>query len=134
MMEDACTAMPPRVQGRGEIVLVVEDEPGVRGFSAEVLSGLGYTVLTAENAARGLEIFETTPDVKMLFTDVVLGAGMNGRELADEIRRRKPETIVLFTTGYSPEVPFHHDRSDEWVEFIGKPFTATELAEKVFAL
>jgi PAS domain S-box-containing protein len=134
MMEDACTAMPPRVQGRGEIVLVVEDEPGVRGFSAEVLSGLGYTVLTAENAARGLEIFETTPDVKMLFTDVVLGAGMNGRELADEIRRRKPETIVLFTTGYSPDVPFHHDRSDEWIEFIGKPFTATELAEKVFAL
>ena len=128
--------MPAAVQGEGngETVLVVEDEAGVRGFSAEVLTELGYNVLTAGNAAEALEIFETVPGVRMLFTDVVLGSGMNGRQLADEILRRNPGIIVLFTTGYTRNAIIHHGRLDDGIHFLGKPFTATALGEKVFTL
>jgi PAS domain S-box-containing protein len=120
--------------GRGELVLVVEDEPGVRNFSAEVLGECGYTVLTAETAREALDMFERTAGIKMLFTDVVLGGGMNGRQLADAVKQRFPETIVLFTTGYTRNAIIHHGRLDEGINFIGKPFTAAALGTKVAKL
>jgi PAS domain S-box-containing protein len=121
-------------RGRGETILLVEDEEGVRQFASEILGELGYNVLTAETAAAGLEIFSTAPGVQMLFTDVVLTGGMNGRQLADEILRRAPDTIVLFTTGYTRNAIIHHGRLDEGVNFIGKPFTAGALAQMIRAL
>ena len=70
----------------------------------------------------------------MLFTDVVLPGGMNGRQLADEAMRRRPGLKVLFTTGYTRNAIVHHGRLDAGVEMIGKPFTFADLSARVRAL
>jgi DNA-binding NtrC family response regulator len=67
----------------------------------------------------------------LLFTDVVLTGGMNGRVLADEVARRRPDLPVLYTTGYTANAIVHHGRLDAGTHLIGKPFTYAELAAKV---
>ena len=130
-------AAPPSVAARepgraaGETILLVEDEEDVRQYSRDILEELGYRVFCAENAAAALNLFNAAPGIDMLFTDVVLTGKMNGRQLADEVLARRPELIVLFTTGYTRNAIIHHGRLDEGVNFIGKPFTASELAHKV---
>jgi PAS domain S-box-containing protein len=119
---------------RNETILVVEDEPGVRDFSVEVLADLGYTVLAAETAAQAFMIFAATPAIRLVFTDVVLTGGKSGRELADELRQLRPHTIILFTTGYTRNAIIHQGRLDEGINFLGKPFTAAALAEKIATL
>ncbi len=115
----------------GETILVVEDEENVRNFSVEVLSEAGYAVISAENAAGAIELLAGGPPIDMLFTDVVLTGGMNGRALAEQIQRLRPGTAVLFTTGYTRNAIIHHGRLDNGIDFIGKPFTATALTQTV---
>jgi CheY-like chemotaxis protein len=91
----------------------------------------GYHVIAAHEGASGLRLLDANPDVKLLFTDVVLPGGMNGRQLADEARRRRPDLKVLFTTGYTRNAIIHHGRLDADVELLTKPFTSEALAEKV---
>jgi len=67
----------------------------------------------------------------MLFTDVVLTGPLNGRLLADEVLRRRPNAAVLFTTGYTRNPIIHHGRLDDGIDFIGKPFTASGLGQMV---
>ena len=69
--------------------------------------------------------------VDLLFTDVVMPGGMNGRQLAEEAKRRKPALKVLFTTGYTRNAIVHHGRLDAGVEMIGKPFSFGDLSAKV---
>lgn len=114
-----------------EAVLVVEDEDDVCRFTADVLGELGYRVLTARDAASALRVLEDEPDIDLLFTDIGLPGGVNGRELADEALRRFPALRVLFTTGYTRNAVIHHGRLDPGVELIAKPFTQSSLAEKV---
>ena len=114
-----------------ETVLVVEDEPMVRGFSVAALEEAGYLVLAAEDGPSGLALLDAHPEVKLLFTDVVLTGPMNGRKVADEALRRRPDLKVLFTTGYTRNAIIHHGRLDEGVHLIGKPFTAAGLAAKL---
>ena len=116
--------------GSDELVLVVEDEPGVRRFSVEALRELGYAVLEAESAAEALRLLDATPAVALLFTDVVM-PDTNGRKLADEARRRRPGLRVLFTTGYTRNAVVHNGVLDPGVHLIGKPFTIEALAAKV---
>jgi PAS domain S-box-containing protein len=118
---------PASLNGNGETILLVEDEEGVRSFAAEILRDFGYRVLAGENAERALALFEANPEIDLLFTDVVLTGAMNGRALANEILRRRPRTIVLFTTGYTRDAIIHHGRLDEGINFIGKPFAAADL-------
>ncbi len=117
--------------GRGEVILVVEDEENVRNFSTEVLEDFGYRVTAVENASAALEVLKMLPRLDLLFTDVVLTGTMNGRVLADEVMRLRPGTAVLFTTGYTRNAIVHHGRLDEGIDFIGKPFSATALAQLV---
>ncbi len=130
-------APPPRettaapLVGRGETILLVEDEEGVRNFAAEILGDLGYRIVAAENAATALALADAHPDITLLFTDVVLTGGMNGRLLANELQRRRPGLIVLFTTGYTSDAIIHHGRLDEGINFLGKPFTAASLAQTI---
>jgi CheY-like chemotaxis protein len=77
-----------------------------------------------------LELLARTARVDLLFTDVGLPK-MNGRELADEACRMRPALRVLFTTGYAKNAIVHQGRLDRGVDLIGKPFTFTELSEKV---
>jgi PAS domain S-box-containing protein len=122
------------VRGRAETILLVEDEEGVRQFSAEVMEELGYRVFTAATGEEGLRVFHAQPGIRLVFTDVVLGGGMNGRQLANAIIAQKPETLVLFTTGYTRNAIIHHGRLDDGIHFLGKPFTATALAQKLASM
>lgn len=121
------------LSGGRELVLVVEDEPGVRQFSIEALTELGYPVLAADGAATALTLLDRHPDIALLFTDVVMPE-VNGRQLADEALRRRPTLKVLFTTGYSRNALENDGVLDPDVHLIGKPFTLEELALRVRAV
>jgi PAS domain S-box-containing protein len=128
---EAKTPTPPAGLGK-KTVLVVEDADDVRQFTADVLAELGYRVLTARDAASALRTLGEEPGIDMLFTDIGLPGGVNGRELADEALRRHPELKVLFTTGYTRNAVIHHGRLDPGVQLIAKPFTQSGLAQKVW--
>ena len=114
-----------------DTILVVEDEEDVREFTVEVLRQLGYRVLEAADGHAALSILGVEPTVSLLFTDVGLPNGMNGRQLAEEACRRKPELKVLYTTGYARNAIVHHGRLDAGVELLVKPFTQQSLAARV---
>ena len=117
--------------GTSEMILVVEDDPDVRNYSSETLSQLGYRVLEAQNGATALGLLDANPDIKAIFTDVGLPGGMNGRKLAEEARKRRPDLKVLFTTGYARNAIVHDGRLDPGVELLTKPFTQAALATKL---
>ncbi len=124
---------PARTGDRGEIILVVEDDLYMRRLTSETLHELGYTVFDSENAANALAILDREPDIKLLFTDVVM-PDTNGKKLADEALRRRPGLKVLFTTGYTANAVVHGGVLDAGVNFISKPFTLDQLAAKVRAV
>ena len=113
-----------------EVILVVEDEPAVRQFSVDALTELGYHVIEADGALAALRLLDVHPEISLLFTDVVM-PDINGRKLADEALKRRPDLKVLFTTGYTRNAVVHNGVLDSGVELIGKPFTVEELAAKV---
>ncbi|MDU0957369.1 MULTISPECIES: PAS domain S-box protein [Bradyrhizobium] len=121
----------PRPAGMvNEIILVVEDEAGVRHMSVDALRELGYTVIQAENAAQALQLLDLQPSVSLLFTDIVM-PDMNGRRLADEALERRPDLKILFTTGYTRNAVIHNGTLDPGVAFLPKPFSLDALARKV---
>jgi nitrogen-specific signal transduction histidine kinase len=129
----ASTPERPPLSGE-ETILVVEDDDGVRAYSVEVLSELGYRVLEAANGADAMEILRSAETIDLLFTDIVMPGGVSGRKLADDAMLRRPGLKVLFTTGYTRNAIVHQGRLDPGVNLVGKPFTFDELAEKVRAL
>jgi len=130
-VEDEAQPPPPAGAASGETILVVEDDPDVRSYSCDTLRELGYVVLEAENGRVALRMLEAHPHVRLLFTDVGLPGGMNGRQLADEARRQRQGLKVLFTTGYARNAIVHGGRLDPGVELITKPFSQAALAAKL---
>jgi PAS domain S-box-containing protein len=118
-------------QGRSELVLVVEDDPDVRDYTVEMVDDLGYSVLSASDGASALRLLDSNREVSLLFTDVGLPGGMNGRQLAEQALRRQPRLKVLYTTGYARNAIVHQGRLDPGVEVIFKPFTYSDLATKI---
>jgi PAS domain S-box-containing protein len=114
-----------------ETILVVEDDADVRGYSCDMLRDLGYSILEAENGEVGLKLLDAHPNIKLLFTDVGLPGSINGRQLADEARRRRPHLRVLFTTGYARNAIVHDGRLDPGVELITKPYAQAALSTKL---
>jgi PAS domain S-box-containing protein len=124
--EPAATAQP-----RGhETVLVVEDEDEVRGIALAFLRSAGYTVIAAENAEAALELI-ARPDIALVFSDVVLGSGMSGVELAHEARRRRPRIPVLLTSGYEHAAPGADAGAASQFKLLPKPYTRQDLAAAV---
>jgi len=115
-----------------ETILVVEDDEALRAYTTECMRELGYRVLEAANGAAALEILRNDSDIDLLFTDVVMPGGINGRQLADEARRRV-KLKVLFTTGYTRNAIVHHGRLDPGIHLISKPFSFQELAKRIRA-
>ncbi|MFN4282510.1 MAG: ATP-binding protein [Alphaproteobacteria bacterium] len=113
-----------------ETVLVVEDEESVRNVTVDMLAELGYRVLQADGAIAGLAQLDAHPEVTLLFTDVVM-PDVNGRKLADEAKKRRPDLKVLFTTGYTRNAIVHNGVLDAGVHLIVKPFTIEALAQKL---
>jgi CheY-like chemotaxis protein len=114
----------------GETVLIVEDEERARQITAESLQELGYTVLQADGAASALRILDAQPETNLLFTDLIM-PDVNGRKLAEEAQRRRPELKVLFMSGYTRNAIVHNMVLDPGVHLIPKPFTLEQLALKV---
>ena len=129
--KDDAAPEPTPASATGETILVVEDDPDVRSYGADILRNLGYRVVEAPAGPAALRLIEEEPEIRLLFTDVGLPGGFNGRQLADEARRRRPDLKVLFTTGYARNAIVHQGRLDPGVELIVKPFTAASLASKV---
>jgi PAS domain S-box-containing protein len=125
-------AVRPVARGkRSETILVVEDDKDVRNYSADTLRELGYHVIEAPNASAALQRLEEHSDTAVLFTDVGLPGKMNGRQLAEEARRRYPNLKVLFTTGYARNAIVHEGRLDPGVDLLTKPFSQASLGEKL---
>jgi CheY-like chemotaxis protein len=125
-------ASPAEARGFGtETIMIVEDDPDVRSYGCDTLRDLGYEVIEAKDGHAALKLLDAHPRIKLLFTDVGLPGGMNGRQLADEARRRKPELKVLFTTGYARNAIVHDGRLDPGVELITKPYAQAALSIKL---
>jgi len=119
------------ILGGTEKILVVEDDELVREYVSASLLGLGYKVVEAESGPKAIEALKQMTDVDLLFTDIVLPGGMNGRELADAAQELRPDLKVLFTSGYTEDAIVHHGRLDPEVELLSKPYRRTQLAEKL---
>ncbi len=115
----------------GEVVLIVEDDDGVRDFARTALESLGYAVMAGADGAEGLALLRKAERVDVLFTDVVLPGGMNGRKLADEALRLRPGLAVLFTTGYTRNAIVHNGCLDPDVQLISKPYTRGLVARSL---
>lgn len=124
-------AQPSQAQANTGTILVVEDNELLLDSVSAMLRDHGYRVLASSNAAAALQLLEAEDGVDLLFTDVVLPGGANGRQLADEARRLRPALPVLYTTGYTQNAIIHQGRLDPGVELIGKPFSYAALIAKI---
>jgi CheY-like chemotaxis protein len=114
----------------GETVLVVEDEPVVRGVIVEMLHDQGYRVLEATDGPSGLRMLRLNDRIDLLVTDVGL-PGMNGRQLADQARETRPGLKILFITGYAENVAIAKGFLQPGMEMITKPFDLDNLSQRV---
>ena len=122
-------SLPPSARGE-EIVLVVEDEAGVRHMSVDALRELGYIVTQAADAKQALSTIAIQPRIDVLFTDIVMPE-MNGHQLAQAALALRPALKVIYTTGYTRNAVIHNDMVDAGIAFLPKPFTLSALAFKV---
>ena len=92
---------------------------------------LGYRTLAASNAAEALAIIDGPERIDLLFTDVIIPGGMNGRQLATEALKRRPGLKVLYTSGYTENAIVHHGRLDAGVLLLPKPYLSSDLARMI---
>jgi CheY-like chemotaxis protein len=119
------------IVGGSETVLLVEDDDLVRVHVAAQLEGLGYRVICARNGHEALEALRLSTHFDLLFTDVVMPGGMNGRELAEAANKIRPNLPVLFTSGYTEDAMVHHGRLDFGMRLLNKPYSRKALAAKM---
>ena len=136
-MEQAAASEAPAPSiaplGSGERVLLVEDDPVVRLLMAEALSELGYRLLQAANGQEALTILESGEPLDLLLSDIGL-PGMNGRQLAEQARRLRPELPILFATGYVHDAQARSGNLGVKMGILAKPFSIEQLSSKLRAL
>ena len=128
--EPSLAAPTAAESGQCGTVLLVEDNADVRRYIADALASLGYGCLQAADGPAAIRLLEEHRDVAVLLTDVGL-PGLNGRQLAEQARRREPHLKVLFTTGYARNAIVRHGILDRGVDVLVKPFTVDELGRKL---
>ncbi len=118
-------------KGRGETILVLEDETVVLNITRVMLERLGYNVIMANSPSEAMESAKAHEGkIDLLLTDIVMPE-MNGREFADQLKGLFPDIKVLYMSGYTANVIAHHTVLDEGLHFIEKPFSSHRLAVKV---
>jgi CheY-like chemotaxis protein len=116
---------------QSETILIVEDDPDLRTYLAEILRNLNYEILAVPNAQSALTVLlQPERRVDLLLTDIVM-PGINGRELGRRAQEMRPKLPILYMTGYSRNAVVHHGRLDEGVELLQKPVSQAELASRV---
>nr|WP_307798040.1 response regulator [Actinoplanes flavus] len=124
---DGGAERPAATGGRGETLLVVEDEDALRDVAGRILTGAGYRVLAAEGGAQALELAAGHDGrIDLLVSDVVM-PGMLGKELAERLIVARPGTRVLYMSGYAQPVLASQGTLDPGVALLEKPFTAADL-------
>ena len=129
----AGTAANAPVCGQGKI-LVVDDDDLVRTEIREKLTSFGYQVVEASNGPQAIDLLTDTPDIDLLFTDVVMPGGMNGRQVAEQARRVRPDLKVLFTSGYCEEALVQAGKIEANSTLVVKPYRMNDLTRKMHAL
>jgi PAS domain S-box-containing protein len=117
-----------KIVGGKETVLCVEDDRDVRHYVTVQLEGLGYRVIPAANATEALAIAAEGTPFDLLFTDIVMAGGMNGRELAEQMVAARPSLRVLFTSGYAYDSVHAQSRATMGAPLLRKPYRKAELA------
>jgi len=128
------SVIPGQAVTSGETVMVVDDEPAVRMLVTDVLGELGYNAIEASNGPEGLAILDSQVPIDLLITDVGLPKGMNGRQLADAARIKRPDLKVLFITGYAENAVVGNGHLDPGMHVMTKPFAMDNLAERIRTL
>jgi len=113
-------------------ILVVEDNEDVRELAESMLDSAGYAVVSAPSGEEALVLLEGERDIDLVFTDVMMPGGMNGLQLADQVRARRPDTPILITTGYMDELP-PASRAQP-LDILTKPYRQEELLSRVRAI
>jgi signal transduction histidine kinase len=121
------------IEGGCETILVVEDDPLVRRLIVGQIKSLGYATLVVVNAAQALAVLESSQEIDLLFTDIVMPGSMNGRQLADIALRRRSALKVLFTSGYSEGAIIHRGQLDAGALLLEKPYRKSDLARMLRA-
>ena len=130
-VEQAPVAAPVKAAGGSERILAVEDDPALRATVVEMLEGLGYQVVQAQDAASALAILESGQRFDLLFSDVMMPGPLRGIELASRARALSPGIEVLYTSGYAENAIVHGGRLDPGVNLLSKPYRREQLAAKV---
>jgi two-component system cell cycle sensor histidine kinase/response regulator CckA len=119
----------PRTSGA---VLLVEDEAEVRRLTGVILGNMGFTVLEAGDAGQAIKHAKRFDgEIRLMLTDVIM-PGMNGRELADRMGELRPQTKVIFMSGYTDRIMTRNGVLDDSVAYLQKPFTAEQLSATVY--
>lgn len=119
---------------QGELVLLVEDDPGVRQVAGDALASMGYSVLAAPDAGAALRMLEDGARPDVLFTDVVMPGPLSSRGLAERAQRMMPGLAVLFTSGYTQNSIVHNGELDPGINLLSKPWRTEDLARHVRAV
>lgn len=117
--------------GKGETVLIVDDESSVRMLVTEVLTSLGYVAIEAADSLAGLQILQSDVRIDLLVTDVGLPGGINGRQMADAARVSRPQLPVLFITGYAETAVLDKSHLERATDVLTKPFSLEALASRI---
>ena len=127
-------ALPPgaAAQGRGECILLVEDEKFVRELGVRALTSKGYRILAAANGQAALALWAAhRGEIKLLLTDLIMPGGLSGLQLAQRLRAEKPDLPVIYSSGYNRETAGRELALDEHGHYLAKPFEVEELYRKV---
>jgi len=130
-LDDAVPPYDEAIPGGRETVLLVEDDDLVRRYAQDQLTAFGYVVVPAADGPSALRVLTERDDIDLLFTDIVMPGGMNGRELAEAVRASGRLLPVLFTSGYAQDAIVHHGRLDPGVQLLGKPYSRAALARAI---
>ena len=123
--------VPHVAEGGSETVLLVEDEESVRQLVRETLQAKGYKVVEAENGEAGLAAADRhAGKIDLVITDVVM-PGMGGRQLVEHLAKSRPETKVLYLSGYTEDAIVNEGSIESGTAFLQKPFTLQNLSRKV---
>jgi CheY-like chemotaxis protein len=129
--EPSVDETPPGM--REQVILVVEDESSMRRFTVDALRDFGYSVIHAESGKDAIALLANHPRIDLLVTDIVMPE-MNGRQLADEIQRRRPGVKVLYMTGFTRDAVVHNGIVDNGVNLMTKPFGLGDFGQRVARL
>jgi len=133
-IEPVTVVEPADIAGRGERILLVEDDDLVRAHAVQLLTGLGYGVVAATNGPEALALLREDIPCDLLFTDVIMPGGLTGPKLAEAAHVLRPGLPVLYTSGYTENAIIHHGRVDPGINLLHKPYRKPELAAKLRAV